>query len=291
MQRTIALATGIDMAIDDVGDGPPVIMIHGFPETRYSWRHQLPALAAAGYRAIAIDCRGYGGSSKPDEVDAYSLEKVVADLIALVATETDHAPVLVGHDWGSIVMWTAAVTHPTEWRALASLNVPYRGWCTAFPTIDFIRDNLMDRFSYVVRFQEEGLVEGEFAADPGSWLRAIYSRLAGRPDFLADDEFAAFERAFTAGGIRGPLNYYRNIDANHHALARFHNARIDLPSLMISADADPVLPRSLVDGMERWIPNLVVAPISDAGHWVQQEQPAAVNDALLEFLESLPEAG
>ena len=289
MERIVPLPTGVELAIDEAGpiDGPPVVLIHGFPETKFSWRHQLPALGAAGYRAIAIDCRGYGGSSKPAAIAEYGIDRVVADVVALVKVEELDKPVLVGHDWGSIITWSAAVMHPTAFRAVASLNVPYRGWSVGFPRIDFIIENLMDRFGYVVYFQEVGPPEASFAADPKDWLQRIYLPFAGRSDFLSSEELEHFVSAFTNGGIGPPLNYYRNIDANHETLADYENATIEVPVLMVIADRDPVLPATLVEGMDRWIPNLTVVPIEEAGHWVQQERPAEVNAALVEFLDGL----
>ena len=284
MERTITLSTGIEMACNDVGDGPPIVLIHGWPETKYSWRHQLPALAAAGYRAIAIDCRGYGGSSKPEPIADYALELVVDDVVALLdALELPEA-VVVGHDWGSIIAWTLAVLHPDRLRAVASLNVPYRGWSTGFPTTEYIREHLAERFGYVLYFQEEGKPEAAFGADPAGWLRRVYDSIARDPVFLGADEFAVFLDAFVAGGMRGPLNYYRNIDVNHAAMAPYQNAPITIPALMVAADSDPVLPASLVPGMERWIEDLTVVTVTDAGHWVQQEQPEQVTRALLDYL-------
>ncbi len=263
------------------------MLIHGFPETKYSWRYQVPALAAAGYRAVAFDCRGYGGSSKPADIAAYRLEIVVADLVALLgAAEIDH-PVLVGHDWGSIIMWTAAVLHPDRFRALVSLNVPYRGWCVGFPGTDYIREHLADRFGYVLYFQEEGKAEASFAADPDSFLSRVYGPMAKDPGFLAPGDFTMYRDSFVAGGMRGPLSYYRNIDTNHDSLARFENAPIRLPTLMIAADSDPVLPAGLTAGMERWVPDLEIVAVPDCGHWAQQEQPEQVNRALLDFLSRL----
>jgi len=287
MERIIRLGNGIDLAVDDVGSGPAVVMIHGWPETRHSWRHQVPALAAAGYRAIALDCRGYGGSSKPDELSAYALKEVVGDLIGLFDAAELQNPVLVGHDWGSIIVWTAAVLHPDRIRALVSLNVPYRGWCVGFPTIDYIREHLADRFGYVLGFQEEGRTEASFAADPDRFLRRVYGSIAKEPAFMAEADFATYRDAFVAGGMTGPLNYYRNIDANHLALADFADASIGLPTLMIVADSDPILPPSLAVGMERWLSNLTITHVGDSGHWTQQEQPGQVNEALLGFLGDL----
>jgi len=287
MERVVTLSTGIEIAIDDVGTGPAVVMIHGWPETKFSWRHQLPALAAAGYRAVALDCRGYGGSSKPAGVGAYGLGEVVGDLVELLNGERLESPVLVGHDWGSIVMWTAAVLHPARFRALVSLNVPYRGWCVGFPRTDYIREHLAERFGYVLYFQEEGPAEASFAADPDSFLGRVYSSMAQDPEFMAPEDFAVYRDAFVAGGIGGPLNYYRNIDANHDALAEFENAPIELATLVLAADSDPVLPPTLIEGMERWVPDLSVVPISNCGHWTQQEQPEQVNAVLLDFLAGL----
>jgi pimeloyl-ACP methyl ester carboxylesterase len=288
MERTVALGTGVDLACDDAGEGPPVVLIHGWPETKYSWRHQVPALAGAGYRAIAVDCRGYGGSSKPEAVEAYSLELIVADFIALFDALELPSPVVVGHDWGSIIAWSLAVIHPDRLRAVGSLNVPYRGWATGFPPIEYIREHLADRFGYVLYFQEEGPPEAAFAADPDGWLRRVYDSIAKNPRFLQAADFAVYRDAFVSGGMRPPLNYYRNIDANHAAMTAFENAPVTLPALMVVADSDPVLPASLVVGMERWIEDLTVAPVAEAGHWVQQEQPGRVNQALLEFLSGLP---
>lgn len=283
----VSLSTGIEIAIDDVGTGPPVVMIHGWPETKYSWRHQTPVLAGAGYRALALDCRGYGGSSKPDSVGSYGLPTVVGDLMELLDAERVDHPVLVGHDWGSIVMFTAAVMHPDRFRALVSLNVPYRGWCIGFPRTDYIREHLADRFGYVLGFQEEGRADSSFVADPDKFLGGVYSSIAKDPGFMTPQDFAVYREAFVAGGITGPLNYYRNIDANHDALAQFENAVIELPTLVLAADSDPVLPPELIEGMERWVPNLSVVPVSDSGHWTQQEQPEQVSVALVEFLGGL----
>ena len=285
--KTINLPDGIDLAYDDAGAGPPVVLIHGWPETRYSWRHQIPALAAAGYRAIAVDCRGYGDSSKPEPVGAYSLELVVADFVALFDALELSSPVVVGHDWGSIIAWSLAVLHPDRLKAVASLNVPYRGWSTGFPPTDYIREHLADRFGYVLYFQEEGAAEAAFEADPDDWLQRVYGSIAKDPGFPAPEDFAVYRDAFVAGGMRGPLNYYRNIDANHEAMTPHQNAPVTIPALMVAADSDPVLPASLVPGMERWIEELTVAEVADAGHWVQQEQPEQVNDALLSFLSGL----
>jgi len=278
----------VELAVVDVGDGPATVLVHGFPELAFSWRRQIPALAGAGLRVVAYDQRGYGGSSKPDETARYDLRHLVADLVGLLdALGIDRAH-LVGHDWGSIVVWATAVLHPERVDRLVSLNVPYRGWMCGFPTIDFIREHLADRFDYVLAFQEEGVVEAAFEADPDGWLRRLYERVAGSPSFLAPDEFAVYRDAFVAGGLRGPVAYYRNIDENAAFAASYADAAITAPTLMITVDADPVLPASLAEGMDRWVPDLVVSHVPGSGHWTQQERPDHVNELLIDFLTIRP---
>ncbi len=284
MESTIQLANGIELAVIDEGTGDPVVLIHGFPELAYSWRYQIPALAEAGFRAIAYDQRGYGASSKPADVTEYGLTSLVADAIGLLDTLGIERATLVGHDWGSIVTWTAALLHPDRVARVVSLNVPYRGWCAGFPTIEFIREHLADRFGYVLSFQEEGVPEAAFAADPDAWLRTIFSGIAADKDFMTADEFTVYLDAFVAGGMFGPLGPYRNIDTNAAATEHLANAPITQPTLMITADRDPILPPSMAEGMERWIADLTVVGVEHSGHWTQQEQPEHVNTILIDFL-------
>lgn len=274
---------GIDLAVTDVGTGPPVILVHGFPELAFSWRHQMPALASAGLRAIAYDQRGYGGSSKPTEVESYRLIHLVEDVVGLAdALGLDRFHV-VGHDWGSIVAWTTAILHPDRIDRLVSLNVPYRGWCTGFPTTEVLA-GMGDRFAYVLSFQEVGAAEARFTADPDGWLRKMVLRVAADPGFLSDGDFAVYRDALLAGGLFGPLGPYRNIDRNAADLGHLADAPVTVPTLMVAVDRDPVLPARFVEGMEAWVPDLTVRHIASCGHWTQQEQPDAVNAALVEFL-------
>ena len=278
-------ANGVTLAVDDRGSGDAIVLLHGFPELAYSWRHQIPALVDAGYRVIAFDQRGYGGSSKPDAVAEYSLSHLVGDVVGVLDRLGIESATLGGHDWGSIVAWTAAVAHPDRISRVVSLNVPYRGACVGFPTIDVIRDQLSDRFGYVVMFQDEGVAEGMFDSGPESWLSRIYRPMAADKDFLSDAEFSVYVEAFKEGGIAGPLNWYRNIDANAASFADVLDAPITQPTLMIAADGDPVLPVSLTGGMDRWISDLTTVVIEGSGHWTQQEQPDAVNSALITWLD------
>ena len=281
--RTIE-ANGIELAVEDVGEGPAVVLLHGFPELAYSWRHQVPALVAAGYRAITFDQRGYGASSKPPDIGAYSLKTLAADVIGVLDELDVDQATLVGHDWGSIVAYTTAITQPERVEGLVSLNVPYRGACVGFPSMDVIRNQLAERFSYIIMFQEPGVAEAGFDAGPEMWLQGFYLGGSRGKQFMKPDELLVYVDAFTAGGISGPVNWYRNIDANAAEFADLLDAPISQPTLMIAADSDPVLPLSLTDGMDRWIANLERVIISDCAHWTQQERPDEVNEALIDWL-------
>lgn len=285
--RRIA-TNGIELAVTEEGSGYPAIFLHGFPELGFSWRYQLPALASEGFRAIAPDLRGYGRSDKPLEVEAYGLLTLVEDVVGLIDALGHDRVALVGHDWGSIIAWTTALLYPDRVERLVSLNVPYRGWCSAFPTIDYIRRHLSDRFGYVLMLQEPGVAEAWFASDPAAKLAGFYRSAAANPDFLSAGDFGVYLRAFITGTLAGPANYYRNIDANHAATAHLANAPVTVPTLMVAADSDPVLPVELTEGMDRWVPSLRVEIVDRCGHWTQQERPATVNELLLDFLGDLP---
>jgi len=276
---------GVALSVDDRGTGDPVVLLHGFPELAYSWRFQIPALVDAGYRVISFDQRGYGGSDKPDAVEAYDLEHLVGDVVGVLDRLGIDTATIVGHDWGSIVAWTMAVTRPARVSRVVSLNVPYRGACFGFPTTTVLAEQFAERFGYVLMFQEEGKAEAGFAADPQSWLMGFYAGGARGRQYMTDEELATYVEAFASGGITGPVNWYRNIDRNVAALAHTLNAAITQPTLMMAADSDPVLPLLLTEGMARWIDALDVVVIEDCGHWTQQEQPDAVNAALIEWLD------
>ena len=285
--RIVPAAT-LDLAVVDRGSGRPVVLLHGFPELAYSWRHQVPALADAGFRVIAPDLRGFGNSAKPEAIDEYRLTSLVADYTALLDALGLESATIVGHDWGSIVAWAAALTVPARVEAVASLNVPYRGRCASFPRTEVIAERLSDRFGYVLFFQEPGKAEAWFAADPDAALLSFYRGAAKHPEFLSDESFAVYLAAFVEGGITGPVNLYRNVDANWVDFEHLHDAPVTQHAMMVAADSDPVLPSSLTAGMETWVPDLRTEVIADCGHWTQQEQPDAVNDVLISFLSRLP---
>jgi len=316
-ERTVS-ANGVELFVREAGpiDGPLVILAHGFPETSYSWRHQLPALADAGYRVIAPDQRGYGRSSRPDGIDNYHIVHLTDDLLGLVDDAGADRAAFVGHDWGAIVVWQMSVLHPGRVAGVAALSVPYQRRGPA-PPMTRMRDRFAGVFFYILHFQEPGIADSELDADPAATMRRIMamgSPRAGGADTTADAGFAAvaddgrgfLERLpepevlppwltaadldvyvgdFMRSGFTGPLNWYRNFDRNWELTARLDGARVEVPSLFIGGTQDPVLlttPPSVMDG---WVTDHRGTIMLDgAGHWLQQERPAEVNAALLDFL-------
>jgi soluble epoxide hydrolase/lipid-phosphate phosphatase len=281
-----AQANGIRMHYVEQGQGFPVVMCHGFPELWYSWRRQIPALAEAGLRAIAPDLRGYGETEKPEPVEEYTIQKLVGDVIGLLDALDIEKAVLVGHDWGSIIAWSAAIMHPERIERLVSLNVPYRGRSVMFPPLEVL-EKAGNRVRYVVFFQEPGRPEAHFEADLPATLRRFYEGAAGDPTVPPEEEFQTYVEAFRHGGMRGPLNYYRNIDHNWRSTEDLADTPVQCPCMVVMTDNDPVLPAHFAEGIEPWLPNLRRELIPNCGHWTQQEQPEEVNRLLLDFLGDL----
>jgi pimeloyl-ACP methyl ester carboxylesterase len=279
-------SNGIRLHLVEEGEGFPVVLCHGFPELWYSWRHQIPALAAAGLRAIAPDLRGYGESDKPEAIEDYDIHHLVGDLVGLLDALGLEKAVFVGHDWGSIVVWSVAAIHPERVERVVSLNVPYRGRSVAFPPTDVLRQ-MGNRVSYVLFFQEPGRAEARFSSDLPANLRRTYDGAAADPSFLSTDGFQVYVKAFRKGGMSGPLNYYRNIDRNWETTQHLADRAIECPCLLVMTDKDPVLPPELADGTERWVPHQRKELIRGCGHWTQQERPDDVNRMLLDFLADL----
>jgi pimeloyl-ACP methyl ester carboxylesterase len=278
-----AEANGIRLHYVEQGEGVPVLLLHGFPELWYSWRHQIPALAAGGLRAIAPDLRGYGESDKPAAIEEYSIQHLVGDVVGLLdALEIDKA-VIAGHDWGSIVMWSALVMHPQRFERAVSFNVPYRGRCSGFPPTEVL-EKLRDRYGYVLFFQEPGRAERSFAEDLPAKLRRFYNAAAASDSLLSDEEFQVYLSAYEKGGVSGPINYYRNIDRNWKSTEHLADAVIECPTMLVMADKDVTLPLRIADGIEKWLPNLRREVIEGCGHWTQQEKPEQANALLLDFL-------
>ena len=300
------------------GEGPLVIMVHGFPESWYSWRHQIGPVADAGFTACAVDVRGYGGSDKPQPVEAYAMERIVGDLIGLRKALSPEAPaVLVGHDWGAPIVWNSALTHPEHFRAVAGMSVPFSG-VPQRPFTEVFREHFTSqgRFFYQEYFQEPGVAEAEAEADPRDFVqRMMYSIsgdvppgdywdkplgatfLEGLPDpepvaWLTEDDLDFYEAEFTASGFRGPLNRYRNHEADYEWLQNWAGKRIEQPALFIGGTRDPATflfgaiedPVALV---KMFAPRAEGHILDGVGHWTQQERPDEVNAVLIDWLKRL----
>ena len=298
-------------------NGPAVLLCHGFPESWYSWRHQLQALGDAGYRVIAPDQRGYGQTDAPPQVEAYSQLHLVGDLVGLLDALGIGSATVVGHDWGGPVAWHAALLRPDIFTAVAALSVPFapRLPGTMLPT-QSLRAAMGDAFLYFLYFQEVGVAEAELDPDIRGTLRRILYSISGDipledfrffdpeakcfndllrepaelPSWLTEADLDVFTSEFERHGtFRHGLNWYRNIDQTWELLAPWVNAKVHQPALFIGAERDAIfgLSPESVAATKKWVPNLR-EPIwvADCGHWIQQEQPQVVNDALLEFLAS-----
>ena len=307
---------GINMHIAEAGEGPLVLLLHGFPELWYSWRHQLPALAATGYHAVAPDIRGYGESDRPYEIEAYSMKNHVADALGILDALGEETAVIVGHDWGAPMAWNSAVLHPDRYRGVAALSVPFLPRSPMPPTQMF-KAIFQDNFFYMLYFQEPGVAEEEFEADVRrSILMFMYGASAeGRsdpsvsgafmnkpkdaklfdglaapeklPDWLTQQDLDTYTRAFEQTGFRGPLNRYRNLDHDWEDLPQLAGSTVQQPALYISGDKDPVGTFAPMDPMKASVPNVKIVSIPDCGHWTQQEEPERVNVELIEFLRGL----
>ena len=306
---------GVQLRVIDAGDtgAPVVVLAHGFPELAYSWRHQIPALAEAGYRVLAPDQRGYGGSSKPGAVDAYNVVELSADIVGLLDDVGAERAVIVGHDFGSVVAWAAPLLHPDRFAGVVGLSVPPVPR-PRVPTTQAFRKVFGDNFFYILYFQEPGPADAELSRDPATTLRRLLGPLStpdeaaalrmlqpgpqgfieripepgGLPDWISQDEFDHYVAEFTRTGFTGPLNWYRCFDRNWELTATTPAATISVPSLFIGGGSDPTLaytPRhrvhDLVSGDYREV------MIEGAGHWLQQERPDEVNQTLLDFLSRL----
>ena len=296
------------------GEGPLIVLLHGFPEGWYSWRHQIPALAKAGYRVVAPDVRGFGGSDKPDAVEAYTIKDMCADIDGLITALGEERAIVIGHDAGGPMAYGTALFYPERVRAVAGLGAPYLGR-GPMPLVELLRKIYQDRFFYQLYFQEPGIAEAELEADVRTSLRKIYYSSSGDaqkvkvrvenptepgflprlvdperlPSWLSDADLDYYVSQFAASGFRGPLNRYRTSDRDFAQLAPFEGKRITQPSAFLAGELDAILRMfpgaDLVELMRARCADLrCVKLIKDAGHWVQQERPAEVNAALLEFL-------
>lgn len=311
---------GVRLRVVEAGDrgAPVVVLAHGFPELAYSWRHQIPVLAEAGYHVLAPDQRGYGGSSRPGAIEAYDIHALTGDLVGLLDDVGAERAVWIGHDWGATVVWNAPLLHPDRVAAVAALSVPPAPRPRVAPMAAW-RRIAGDNFFYILYFQEPGVADAELDADPARTMRRMLGglrtsddrsaslRMAAPgpegfierlpepdelPEWLSQDEFDHYVGEFSRTGFTGGLNWYRNFDRNWETTAELdpelNTARIAVPSLFIAGTADPVLTfirtdraSTVVSGPYRQV------MIEGAGHWLQQERPDEVNAVLLEFLNEL----
>jgi pimeloyl-ACP methyl ester carboxylesterase len=286
---------GIELHVAELGSGPPVVLCHGFPELWYSWRHQLPALAQAGYRAVAPDMRGYGQSSIPADVDAYDLPTVCGDMLGLLDALGEQRAVFVGHDWGAAVVWQLALAHPERVAAVVGMSVPFIPR-SRVPPVGQLRKRLGEDF-YIVWFQQPGVADAALVRDVRRTLTtrkvwtAQWSEEAEqptRPPWLTEEDLEVYVEAFARTGFSGGLNYYRNLDRTWELTADLAGRRLESPAMFLTGSRDPVarfMPAELMDG---WVTDLrEKIVVEGAGHWVPQERPAEVNAALVSFLGSI----
>lgn len=302
---------GIRMHIAEQGEGPLVVLCHGFPESWYSWRHQLSALAEAGFHAVAPDQRGYGQTDRPEAIEAYDLFQLTGDIVGLVHALDEEQAVVIGHDWGAPIAAHCALLRPDLFQAVALLSVPYfaGSWKDKRPTTA-MKEIVGDKEFYQLYFQEPGKAEQELEADVEKTIRLfLYSSHGDKPlrliydksekmletgsvpetlpGWLTEEDIAFYVKEFERTGFRGGLNWYRNIDRRWETMSFLIGAKIRQPSLFIAGENDGVIAwrRKAYDRLEEAMPNLkkkILIP--EAGHWIQQEKFAEVNQLLLEFL-------
>jgi pimeloyl-ACP methyl ester carboxylesterase len=305
---------GITLRTVVEGKGPLLVLLHGFPQCWYLWRHQIDPLVAAGYQVAVPDQRGYGGSDKPEAIEAYNIVELSNDVAGLASALGHQRFIVIGHDWGAPVAWHTALLHPQRVAAVVGMSVPYiRGIAGTMTR----QENFGDNFWYIVYFQKPGVAEAELESDVRKSLRILYYSICGEapegtwfihkpasaglldgmidpqslPSWLTEEDLDYYVAQFQQSGFRGPINWYRNIDRNIAITPQLENAKIEQPAFFIAGKKDPVLSfggGGLLAAMDRWVPNLCgKVLIEGAGHWVQAERPEPTNEALLGFLKTV----
>ncbi len=316
-------ANGITITYRALGEGPLVVLCHGWPESWYSWRHQLGPVADAGFRVVAPSMRGYGDTTAPLDIDAYSINHLIGDVVGLVRGLGAEDAIVVGHDWGAPVAWYSALTRPDVFRAVVGMSVPFAPPTGALPDGVTVNDVMRatagpDRDYYRLYFQEPGVAETEFEADPRHTMRAVLCSISGEasdglpgwdgffpagqrladqftapeslPAWLTEDDLDVYTEEITRSGFRGGLNWYRNINRIPGCLAPWAGDAPKQPSLYVGGSADMIAGNTpeAIAGMEAVLGDLRGLHLWEgAGHWIQQERPAETNAALLEFLSGL----
>jgi pimeloyl-ACP methyl ester carboxylesterase len=308
---------GIEMHVAEAGrpdpEQAPVILCHGFPELWYSWRHQLPFLAEHGYHVVAPDQRGYGRTTRPDDIDDYDIVHLTDDLLGLLDDLGHEQAVFVGHDWGSMVVWHMALLQPERVKAVCGMSVPYspRGDLSVTKLLETV---MGDRFFYILYFQEPGVADADLGKDPREAMRRFLVAISGEgsqgllaslpaatttfwdwippadelPAWLSPEELDVFATEFERTGFTGGINWYRNFHRNWELTPHLQGAKIAPPSAFVAGDRDPVLVMTSPAGMAEHLADFRGSTlVPGAGHWVQQEAPDAVNTALLDFLGGL----
>jgi pimeloyl-ACP methyl ester carboxylesterase len=307
---------GIRMHLVESGTGPLVVLLHGFPESWYSWRHQLTALAEAGFHAVAPDQRGYGQTDRPQAIEAYSMLHLVGDVVGLLDGLGEQRGVVVGHDWGAPVAWHTALFRPDRVLGVGGLSVPYRPRGERAP-LSVLRAAVGENF-YQIYFQKPGIAEADLERNVRRSIRGVLFGASGEnptvPDMMVDPqsgflgEVAAPDRLpewiqeadvdfytdeFERTGFAGGLNWYRNIDRNWELTAPWSGAQVTTPGLYVVGDRDVVYHfpgggPQMVANLSRFVPNLKQSAVLEGcGHWTQQERPGEVNRLLIDFVRSL----
>jgi pimeloyl-ACP methyl ester carboxylesterase len=275
-----ARVNGVRLHYVEVGSGPLVILLHGFPEFWYSWRHQLPALATAGFHALAPDLRGYNLSDKPSSVNAYRLDKLLGDVLGLIQEAGAERATVVGHDWGGVIAWQLAMQHPQGIEKLVILNAPHpaayrrelRSW------------RQLLKAWYIFFFQMPVLPEQVLAAGDFDFLDRLLRRCALHPQAFTKEDVRLYKQALARpGALTAALNYYR---ALRHPLQRSlpETAPVLAPTLVLWGERDAYLSSSLTEGLSAWVPNLRIVRFPDVSHWIQNEAPERVNRLMIDFL-------
>jgi pimeloyl-ACP methyl ester carboxylesterase len=309
---------GLRMRIAEMGEGPLILLAHGWPESWYSWRHQFAALANAGYRVVAPDMRGYGETDAPTEADDYNIIHLSDDMVGILDALGEETAIMVGHDWGAIVAWNTVLMHPDRFTALIAMSVPYGGRAKRSPLEDW-QAAFGDNFFYILYHNEPGgVAEAEYNADPRGLLSRLYlspsspreapvvtdrlrsaggwiDRLGaakGLPDWLTAADLDYVVSQFEQAGFRGGINYYRNFERNWEITPHLNGVKVQLPTLFLAGERDVVLAgatqEALTSSMLQAVEDLRgVLLFPNIGHWVQQEAPAETNAAMLAFLKQL----